>query len=86
VSQVVQTEIFSRASRQASIEKGTMLDDDKGVSENSDWRLDDLTEWTERTLPELVRLAEDHSAYRRFIRGVNDVSDAVVTCEMKLFW
>ena len=32
----MQTEIFSRASRQASIEKGTMLDDDKGVSENSD--------------------------------------------------
>jgi len=56
-----------------SLQKGIMLDTMPGLRRQGDQRKewsDDLVEWTSKTILDLVRKAEDRSAFQRFIYEV----------------
>ena len=64
---------FGHISRHTSLEKDIMLDTMPGLrrqgGQRKEWS-DDLVEWTGETIPDLVRKAEDRSAFQRFVYEV----------------
>jgi hypothetical protein len=64
---------FGHITRHPGLEKDIMLGMVPGTRRQGGQRkqwADDLTEWTDLSLSELVRLAEDREAYRRFVHKV----------------
>ena len=64
---------FGHISRHASLEKDIMLGMMPGLRRQGGQRkqwIDDLTEWSNNSIPDLVRKAQDRSAYQRFVYKV----------------
>ena len=71
-----QTEILRPHFKHTSLEKGITLGTMPGLrrqgGQQKEWS-DALEEWTAKTVPDLVRKAEDQSAFERFIYEVAHV-------------
>ena len=64
---------FGHISRHASLESDIMLGTMPGLRRQGGQRkqwIDDLTEWSNNSIPDLVRKAQDRSAYQRFVYKV----------------
>ena len=64
---------FGHTARHNSLAKDIMLGRIQGKRRQGGQRkqwIDDLREWTGLTIPDLVHLAQDRAAYRRFVHAV----------------
>jgi len=64
---------FDHISRHASLENDIMLGTMQGLRRQGGQRkqwIDDLTEWSNNSIPDLVRKAQDRSGYQRFVYKV----------------
>jgi len=64
---------FGHISRHTSLDKDIMLGTMPGLRRQGGQRkqwTDDLTEWSNNSIPDLVRMAQDRSAYQRFVYRV----------------
>jgi len=64
---------FGRVTRRNSLEKDIMLGTMPGTRRQGGQRrqwIDNITQWAEMGLVDLVRLADDRERYRRFVFGV----------------
>jgi len=67
--------ILHHTSLEKDILLGTMPDFRRQGGQHKEWT-DDLTEWSGKSIPDLVRLAEDRSAYQRFVYGIAHARDS----------
>ena len=71
---------FDHISRHASLESDIMLGTltfRRQGGQRKQW-IDDLTEWSNKSIPDLVRKAQDRSAYQRFFHRVTHARNKIL--------
>jgi len=61
---------FGHISRHTSLENDIMRGTMPGLRRQRKQRTDDFTEWSNKSISDLVRMAQDRSAYQRFVYRV----------------